>query len=386
MVHPAYARGAAGAIALKIGIDAHSVGMGAGGNETHYENLLRWIPKLDASNEYVLYFSHLDAGQMQKYVTNGRVSAEPLPWKSSYLRVPLALPRAIRRDKLDVFHAQYVLPPFTRCKTLLTVCDLAYEHHPETFRPIEAARCMLTIPRSARKADHIVTLSEFSKRDISERYAIPPEKITVTYCGPDENFAPVDRSRAREELARKYEIDDPFLLYVGRIQARKNLIRLAEAVSALKKRGAPHKLVIVGKQDFQAEHLVAKIGELGLKNDVIFTGYVPTEDLPQFYSAAEAFVFPSIFEGFGLPVIEAMACGAAVVTSYGSSLEEVAGDAALLADPHSTESLTAAIDRVLRDEAWRDELRRRGIERAKRFSYRDAAAQTIQLYMELAAT
>jgi glycosyltransferase involved in cell wall biosynthesis len=237
-----------------------------------------------------------------------------------------------------------------------------------------------------RNADHIVTLSEFSKRDISKRYAIPPEKITVTYCGPDENFAPVDRSHAREELARKYKIDDPFLLYVGRIQARKNLIRLAEAVAVLKKRGAPHKLVIVGKQDFQAEHLVAKIDELGLKNDVIFTGYVPTEDLPKFYSAAEAFIFPSIFEGFGLPVIEAMACGAAVVTSYGSSLEEVAGDAALLADPHSTESLTAAIDRVLRDEAFRDELRRRGIERAKRFSYRDAAAQTIQLYMELTAT
>jgi glycosyltransferase involved in cell wall biosynthesis len=123
-----------------------------------------------------------------------------------------------------------------------------------------------------------------------------------------------------------------------------------------------------------------------LKNDVIFTGYVPTEDLPKFYSAAEAFVFPSIFEGFGLPVIEAMACGAAVITSYGSSLEEVAGDAALLADPHSTESLTSAIDRVLQDVVWRAELRRRGIERAKQFSYKEAAEKVVQLYMELAAT
>jgi glycosyltransferase involved in cell wall biosynthesis len=370
---------------LRIGIDAHSVGMGAGGNETHYENLLRWIPKLDTQNEYVLYFSHLDAEKMKRYAANGRVTAEQLPWKSSYLRVPLALPKAIRRDGLDVFHAQYVLPPFTRCKTLLTVCDLAYEHHPETFRAIEAARCKLMIPRSARKAGHIVTLSEFSKRDISERYGIAPEKITVTYCGPDENFAPVDRSQAREELARKYKIEGPFLLYVGRIQARKNLIRLVEALAALKKRGAPHKLVIVGKQDFQVEQLTAKVAELGLDKDVIFTGYVPTEDLPKFYSAAEAFVFPSIFEGFGLPVIEAMACGAAVVTSYGSSLEEVAGDAALLADPHSTDSIVTAIDRVLRDDTWREELRRRGIERAKQFSYRDAAAQTIRLYRQLAA-
>jgi glycosyltransferase involved in cell wall biosynthesis len=371
---------------LKIGIDAHSVGMGAGGNETHYENLLRWIPKLDTKNEYVLYFSHLDAKRMEQYTADGRVTAEQLPWKSSYLRVPLTLPKAIRRDALDVFHAQYVLPPFTQCKTLLTVCDLAYEHYPETFRAIEAVRCKLMIPRSARRADHIVTLSEFSKRDISERYGIPPEKITVTYCGPDENFFPVDRSHAREELARKYKIDGPFLLYVGRIQARKNLIRLVEALVTLRKRGAPHTLVIVGKQDFQAEQLIAKVAELGLNDDVIFTGYVPTEDLPKFYSAAEAFVFPSIFEGFGLPVIEAMACGAAVVTSYGSSLEEVAGDAALLADPHSTESLISAIDRVLRDDAWRDELRRRGIERAKRFSYREAAAQTIEIYKELAAT
>jgi glycosyltransferase involved in cell wall biosynthesis len=382
----AAARDRAGAVALRIGIDAHSIGMGAGGNETHYENLVRWIPKLDTQSEYVLYFSHLDAERMQRYAVNGRVTAETLPWKSSYLRVPLALPQAIRRDALDVFHAQYVLPPFTRCKTLLTVCDLAFEHHPETFRAIEAARCKLMIPRSARKADHIVTLSEFSKRDISERYGIPPEKITVTYCGPDENFAPVDRSQAREELARTYNIAGEFLLYVGRIQARKNLVRLVEALAALKKRGATHKLVIVGKQDFQAEQLVAKVAELGLEQDVIFTGYVPTEDLPKFYSAAEAFVFPSIFEGFGLPVIEAMACGAAVVTSLGSSLEEVAGDAALLADPHSTDSITSAIDRVLGDDAWRAELRRRGIQRAKRFSYRDAAAQTIKLYMELAAT
>jgi glycosyltransferase involved in cell wall biosynthesis len=369
-----------------VGIDAHSVGMSAGGNETHYENLLRWIPKLDTRNKYVLYFSHLDAGRMQQYATNGRITADQLPWKSSYLRVPLALPRVIRRDKLDVFHAQYVLPPFTRCKTLLTIADIAYEHYPESFPAIQRARCKLLIPASARKADHILTVSEFSKRDICSRYGIDPARVTVTHHGVDEIFVPIAPARAQEELERKYKIEGPFLLYVGRIQARKNLVRLAEAVAALKKRGAPHKLVIVGKQDFQAEHLVAKIDALGLKNDVIFTGYVPTEDLPKFYSAAEAFVFPSIFEGFGLPVIEAMACGAAVITSYGSSLEEVAGDAALLADPHSTESLTSAIDRVLQDVVWRAELRRRGIERAKQFSYKEAAEKVVQLYMELAAT
>ncbi len=368
---------------MKIGIDAHSVGMGAGGNETHYENLIRRLPRVDVRNEYVLYFSHLDEQRMAQYAVNDRVTAKPLPWKSSYLRVPLALPKAIRHDRLDVFHAQYVLPPFTRCKTLVTIADLAFEHYPESFPAIQRARCKFLIPASARNADHILTVSEFSKRDISERYRISPEKITVTYHGADGIFAPVPPSEAREELARIYGIDGPFLLYVGRIQARKNLIRLVEAIAALKKRGAPHKLVIAGRQDFQAAQLVAKVAELGLGQDVVFTGYVPTQDLPKFYSAAEAFVFPSIFEGFGLPVIEAMACGAAVVTSYGSSLEEVAGDAALLADPHSTESITSAIDRVLRDDAWREELRRRGVARAKQFSYDRAAAQVVQLYEAL---
>jgi glycosyltransferase involved in cell wall biosynthesis len=368
---------------LRIGIDAHSVGMGAGGNETHYENLIRWLPKVDARNEYILYFSHLDAERRAAYAIEGRIRTQALPWKNSYLRVPLALPKAIRHDKLDVFHAQYVLPPFTRCKTLVTIADLAFEHYPESFPAVQRARCKWMIPSAARKADHILTVSEFSKRDISERYKISPDKITVTYHGTDERFAPVDPSRAREDLARKYQVSGPFLLYVGRIQARKNLIRLVEAFATLKKRGAPHQLVIVGKSDFQAKQLVAKIAELGLRNDVVFPGYVPNNDLPVFYSAAEAFVFPSLFEGFGLPVIEAMACGAAVVTSYGSSLDEVAGDAASLADPHSTESIVSAIDRVLRDDVWRAELRRRGLARARQFSYEKAARQVVNIYEAL---
>ena len=371
---------------MRVGIDAHSVGMGAGGNETHYDNLIRWIPRLDTTNEYVFYFSHLDAERMRAYAPHERIRAKQLPFRSSYLRVPLALPQAIRRDRLDVFHAQYVLPPFTRCRTLLTIADIAYEHYPESFPAVQRIRCKLLIPASARKADHILTVSEFSKRDICSSYGIDPVRVTVTHHGVDEGFVPVDASQAREDLVKAYRIEGPFVLYVGRVQARKNLIRLTEAFAALKKRGLAHQLVIVGKQDYQAEQLVAKIDELGLKEEVIFTGYVPTGDLPKFYSAAEAFVFPSIFEGFGLPVIEAMACGAAVVTSYGSSLEEVAGDAALLIDPHSTESITTAIDRVLRDDALREELRRRGIARAKQFSYRDAAARTIKLYEKLAAT
>jgi glycosyltransferase involved in cell wall biosynthesis len=371
---------------LRIGIDAHSVGMGAGGNETHYENLLRWIPRVDERNEYIFYFTHLSSAQAAKYDVPGRIHAQLLPWKSSSLRVGYTLPQAITRDRLDVFHAQYVLPPMVRCKTLLTVADLAFEHYPEYFAPLQRLRCKLLIPASARRADHILTVSEFSKRDICQRYNIDPERVTVTYHGADAIFRPIPRDVAREALASQYGLLEPFVLYVGRIQARKNLLRLAEAFAQLKEEGTPHKLVIVGKKDFQADQLIARVDELGMKADVIFPGYVPTENLPNFYSAADAFVFPSIFEGFGLPVIEAMACGAAVITSQGSSLEEVAGDACELIDPHSTSALTAALQRVLGDKQRQEELRTKGVARSRQFSYEDAARKVVAVYERLGAT
>lgn len=368
---------------MRIGIDAHSVGMGAGGNETHYENLLRWLARVDDRNEYVFYFSHLNDAQMATYAPGPRFTATRLAAKSSVLRVATLLPWAARRDRLDVFQAQYVLPPALGCKTLLTVADIAYEHFPASFPPLQALRCKLTIPNSIRRADHVLTVSQFSKRDIATRYHVDPDKITVTYHGADAIFRPLDRAASRAEVEKRYGVSGPFILYVGRVQARKNVPRLVEGFAQLKQRGAAHKLLIVGPKDYQFDQLLRTIERTQAAQDIVFTGYVPAEELPVLFNAGELFVYPSLFEGFGLPVVEAMACGTPVITSRGSSLEEVAGDAAWLIDPYETESLTAGLEKLLGDPALRAAFARKGLERSKHFSYEAAARQVMQLYERL---
>jgi len=197
---------------------------------------------------------------------------------------------------------------------------------------------------------------------------------------PSDRYYPRDKGRSREQIARKYRISTPFILYVGRIQARKNLVRLVNAYALLRHDGIEANLVLVGKDDWQAQEVRHEVKRLGLEDRVIFTGYVPLEDLPVFYSAAEAFVFPSIFEGFGLPVIEAMACGAPTITSLGSSLEEVAGDAALLVDPFSTQSIAAAISSLLSDPQLRHKLRSNGLKRSSEFDVATIAPSIIGVY------
>jgi glycosyltransferase involved in cell wall biosynthesis len=207
--------------------------------------------------------------------------------------------------------------------------------------------------------------------------------VSVTYEAARAEFRPLDKGKCQEQIAKKYGVESPFILYVGRLQARKNVLRLVEAYARLAAKGLSEKLVIVGRQDWRAEEVRARVKELNLSDRVIFTGYVEGKDLQIFYNAAELFVFPSICEGFGIPVLEAMACGVPVVTSYGSSLEEVAGGAAILADPYSTDSITQALDRVLSSEKLKQLLRQRGLKRASEFSGASMAAQTRSVYQKV---
>jgi glycosyltransferase involved in cell wall biosynthesis len=268
---------------------------------------------------------------------------------------------------------------------VVSIHDLAYEHFPEFFHPAERLRLKTLVRWTARQADHILTLSEFSANDIAQRYGVPRERITVTYLAAGEEFRPRDKEACRATLANKYRIDSPFILYVGRIQARKNLPRLLEAYARLRDQGVQAKLVLVGKKDWQAERLTAKLRELKLEDSVIFPGYVALEDLPLFYNAAEVFVFPSFFEGFGLPVIESMASGTPTITSYGSSLEEIAGGAALLIDPADTASLTDAMGKLLQDAELRRRLIAQGLQRSAQFQRESLARQVVAVYHSLQA-
>src|SRR6185437_3137638 len=365
---------------MKIAIDVHSLGTQAGGNETYFRQLVRGLAADPSGNHYTLFHTHPIA--LEAVCNDPRFTLCAIP-KNPIARLALALPRKLREIKPDVFHCQYVQPLWGTRKTVVAIHDLAHEHFPEFFHPVEALRMKKLVRWTAKRASHIMTISEFSAADIARRFDLPRERITVAHLAASPDFHPRDKAQSQEYLARKYGLTVPFILYVGRIQARKNLPRLVEAYARLRKQGLDAKLVLVGKKDWQSEQLMEKIKELGLQDSVVFPGFVPFDDLPIFYNAAEVFVFPSFFEGFGLPVVESMASGVPTITSFGSSLEEVAGDGALLIDPRDTSSITDALAKVLGDSGLQRDLVARGLKRSKDFTTGNLAEKALAVYRSL---
>ncbi|HKV94766.1 MAG TPA: glycosyltransferase family 1 protein [Candidatus Angelobacter sp.] len=365
---------------MKIAIDVHSLGTQAGGNETYYRQLVRGLAEDRGENRYTLFHTH--PFTLEAIQNDSRFSLCKIP-KNPILRLSLGIPAKLRQIRPDVFHCQYIQPPWGTGKTVVTIHDLAHEHFPEFFHPMEALRMKKLVRWTARRADHILTVSEFSASDIAERFALPRSKISVAYQSAASDFHPRNKEACQEHLARKYGINSPFILYVGRIQARKNLLRLVDAYALVRKKGASVQLVIVGRRDWQSELLLAKIREIGLESSVVFPGFVSFNDLPLFYNAAESFVFPSLFEGFGLPVMEGMASGVPTITSFGSALAEVAGDGAMLIDPQNTASIATAIERLLSDPAMQRDLVARGLQRSAAFPPGQLVQKTLDVYHAL---
>jgi glycosyltransferase involved in cell wall biosynthesis len=288
----------------------------------------------------------------------------------------------LRRRPVDLLHVQYTAPPFAPCPVIATIHDLAFEHLPETFNRRSWMQLRLTVRRTARRAAHILTVSEFSRRDIMETYGIAPERITVTPEAAPESFTPATAVEI-ERVRARYKIEGDYILAVGSIQPRKNLALLLAAYSDLLQRHVRAKLprlVIVGKRAWLYEHTLRLVGDLGLTNNVTFTGYVPERDLPPLYSGALCFVYPSYFEGFGLPPVEAMKCGAPVITGDRTSLPEVVGEAGLTVDPFDRDALAGAVSRVIDDAGLRQTLRERGFTRARMFDWRETARLTLGAY------
>jgi glycosyltransferase involved in cell wall biosynthesis len=363
---------------LRIGIDIHSIGSQKGGNETYYRELIGELIKARSDHRFFLYYTN--PGAAQQIAANDHFSLERLFPTHPVLRIPCIIPWRARQDSLDLFHAQFIVPSFLKCRTVTTIPDIAYEHYPHFFPARQRAWLKTLVPWSVKRADHIITVSEYSKRDLVQTYGVHEGKITVTYEGAGDQFVPCNREAAKEALARKYRIEGDFVLYLGRLQARKNLVRLVNAYARTRNVGFPHKLVLAGQQDSLSQSVLLRIRELKLENDVLLPGYVAAVDVPSFYNAADVFVYPSIFEGFGLPIMEAMACGTPVVTSQGSSLDEVAGDAAVLVDPLDELSIADALNQVLADPELRKRLGRAGLRRSRQFSFQNAARQTIGVY------
>ncbi len=282
-----------------------------------------------------------------------------------------------------LFHAtDHLLPPFRVLPSVFTLHDLIFRLYPETHMPLNRWFLTLMMPRFLRHADAVIAVSECTRRDAIRWYRIPEERIHVIYEGVDERFRPAP-SEAVEAVRARYRLPDRFILYVGTIEPRKNLPTLFAAYRLLLERWPDLGLVVAGKPGWLTGGTFRALRELGLEERVRFLGYVPDEDLPPLYSAAAVFVFPSLYEGFGLPPLEAMACGTPVVVSDVSALPEIVGEAGLRVPPGDPAGWAVALEAVLVDGSLRERLREAGLRQAARFRWSEVARRTLEVYEQV---
>jgi glycosyltransferase involved in cell wall biosynthesis len=367
---------------MHIAIDAHSVGTGLAGNETYAANLIEALAEVDRENRYTVYVTRPEA--FERFAGRwANVGVQRTLPHTPLLRVPFTLSAELRRRPVDLLHVQYTAPPLAPCPVVATVHDLSFEHLPETFKRRSWMQLRLTVRRTVRRAAHVIAPSEFTRRDLVETYKLDPARVSAIPLAASPRFVPVEDAGEIERVRRLYGLEGEYILAVGSIQPRKNLARLVRAYSGLRReRGRSNlpKLALVGKQAWLYGETLKVIEEEGVRDSVRLTGYVSEGDLPALYTGALCFAYPSYFEGFGLPPLEAMRCGTPVLTGNLTSLPEVVGDAGLTFDPFDTDALARALARLIDDAALRTELRSRGLQRARAFDWRDTARMTLQVY------
>jgi glycosyltransferase involved in cell wall biosynthesis len=285
---------------------------------------------------------------------------------------------------MDVYHAtNYFLPPSRRARRILSIYDLAFLVQPEWSSPKIVGPFSRSVRRFAHEADLLLAASESTRNDIVKLLDVPEDKVRVIYGAANPSLKPVPRDEAQRVVAERFGIRDPYVLFAGTIEPRKNVLGLIRAFRALTK-SLPHQLVLAGTVGWNAESTLSAIRDPGLAGKVVLTGFVSFDELSALYSAADVFVFPSFYEGFGLPVLEAMTCGCPVIASNASSLPEVGGDAAMYFDPSDVEGISDAIARVVSDADLRSSMIAAGHDQANRFSWRSCAEATLSAYRELA--
>ena len=354
---------------MKIGIDARMIE--SSGIGTYIKNLVCLLPKI-SRDEYVLFGSR---SKLEKY--NLPVIEADFPIYG--VKEQIFFPRIIKKEKLDLFHAtHYTIPVMYFGKMVVSVHDLIHLVYPEYLSSKPAyyyAKFMMA--SACRKAKKIITISENTKKDIIKYFHIEPSKIEITYPAVSDDFNP---SQAKSEIMKKKYGE--YILYVGAIRPHKNILRLLDAFNKLKKeKKIKHKLILIGKGKIPYIYDVRKkISDFSLANEVLIMEEIEQDKLIDFYCGADLFVFPSLYEGFGLPPLEAMVCGCPVVCSNNSSLPEVVGDAALLVNPYNVNEITDAIYKILTNEKLKNNLVKKGFERAKMFSWKKMTEETLKIY------
>ena len=370
-----------------VGLNAHLLSLeenyrGAGIN-WYIHNMLSHLPDAGPELRYTAYVGEPRFAPRQglDVVRPSWSTAAPLgriAWEQ------LAAPFALQRDRVDLLHAMaFVSPLISPCPTVITVLDLAFLCYPEAFRRGKRAYLRWMTCLSVRKARRVIAISEHTRRDIIARYGVPAERVRTVYCGVDPRFRPLPAEEVAAFRHRK-GLPERLILFLGTIEPRKNVSSLVAAYASLLERAPAETsdlaLVIAGAKGWFYKDVLAQIEELGLAQRVYMPGYVPETEKPMWYNAATCFCYPSMYEGFGLPPLEAMACGVPVVTSDRSSLPEVVGDAGHLVPPLDIEALSTALYQLIARPSLRAEYAQRGRMQSKRFSWEQAARETVQVY------
>jgi glycosyltransferase involved in cell wall biosynthesis len=433
---------------MHIAIDAHMIGERETGNETYTLNLIRALLEVAGRDPKGFSWDAVGPGNATQELPATRRSQQrrfgaaprfflltthperlraalpelgrhstytqivPVRPAASIVRIPLAMPLSALRHSFDLLHVTYNAPPLSPCPSVTTIHDISFEHYPHFFSPRDLLILKTLVPLSARRAACVITVSQHAKAEIVARYGLSPNKVAVTYEAAGPQFHPVTDPAALLGVRHKYGIGPgPFALALGNLQPRKNIGRLVEAFRSSREaegqrsevregrsevgalHGTAHRspitghvsLVIAGKAQWRESEVYQAVQQAGLQKWVVFPGYVDDADLPALYSAAAVFVYPSLYEGFGLPPLEAMACGTPVICSQAASLPEVVGDSAVLVDPLDVGALAQALVDVLASPGRQADLRSRGLRRAAQFSWDRCAVETLAVYRDALA-
>lgn len=365
---------------MRFAIDAHTIGRHLTGNEVYVRNLLENYARLDRDSQFYAYVcSEYAASEVPNRFEKRSVSTNP------FLRLGYDLTRRVLIDKPDLLHVQYTAPVYCPAPFVVSVHDVSYLERPEYFTAPRRLQLKATVANTVQRAARILTVSDFSRQRIQAAYNIPAERIQVIYNAVSPQFRSVQPKTAFNTVSEKFGVQWPYILSVGDLQPRKNQIGLIEAFEELIRNypQLPHHLVLVGKPTWFAPRVYEAAQKSGVFERIHFTDFVNDEDLIHLYNAAELFVFPSFYEGFGLPILEAQACGRAVACSNTSAMPEVADSAALLFDPNSKAELLKAMRDLLIDPELRQRMERLGLKNAARFSWEKAASQTLDVYYDV---
>ena len=368
---------------MRIGLEISPLALNISGIPNYILRLLQGFASIDKKNQYFLYTNRpipFELGLPDNFKTI--ILNKPLPRFQLWFQIEL--PLRLKKDRIDIFHGLFSRLPFVLpIPGVITAHDLSAYRMPR-FHKRKTHFTNLMYPVFVRKASRIIAVSEFTANELLSCFPEASGKITVVYeAAPPDYFEIADKSEL-ERVIGKYNLPDRFLLFLGTLEPRKNLERLLEAFTASRSI-IPHSLVISGAVGWKTKEFFNKLKGSAIENRIQLTGFVDREDIPTLMSLADVFIYPSLYEGFGLPVLEAMACGTPVITSNTSSLPEVTGNAAFLVDPYSSDSISNAVKTLVLDEERKTLMRERGLKRAGEFNWEKAARETLQVYRQVLA-